>query len=350
MSHLTNQINLLKDLDIVSIRNDLKIRGYAFVNLDDDFIKEIDDCEKLMADFFNSSDKESYFRAPVFGYFNVPHKEVFRFVTGTKIDLQSFPNDNIKNLGLKIDNYLPNLAEEIFPNIRQIVATHSSFDKWGLLDIVLYNNLKDDVFPNKLNIVEHYDAGILTFSFRSTAPGLELRNEFGEWISPPDNVGILWTGHAIKLYDPLHPEGVYRVQKNDIQRMGIWYEICTFDQERNDILNKHSGYQYEIDLMKKEGYVPIKENGFISGYKHESGSTLIGFKAMEAVTTGSNKVAIGRIPVDYNTTSNIYIGSLAGEIRSPSIHIESLPNTTGSPGILIGALPNTNESSVIPIG
>jgi len=298
---------MIKDLNIEVVRKDLKIRGYAFVKLEDEFINKVNECAQLMMNFFNTKDKESYFREPVFGYFNVPHKEVFRFQTGNMIHVQSFPNEQIKALGLMIDNNISSIVELLFPGITEALNHQVPFNQWGLLDVVLYHNLN----RKKLNIVEHYDPGVLTFSFKSSSPGLELRNEHGEWISPPYDMGILWTGHAIRSYDAEHPEGIHRVQKGLQPRMAIWYEIGTYLQDRSDMLNNYTGYQYEIDLMKKEGYHPVRQNNNIIGYEN-NGNTLIGFKALESITTGSNKVAVGNYTLN-NTMigNNVAIGSKA---------------------------------------
>lgn len=311
--------------DMLTIRADLLARGYSFVTMNNDFISKVKQCEEDMNYFFNSDNKESYFREPVFGYFNVPHKEVFRFATGDKLDNYDYPSNHVKELSLIIDSFIFDFASKLFPDIPDTVPFN-----YGLIDIVKYNN--NIVRPNDLNIVEHYDAGLLAFNFLSTAPGLEFKNEYNEWITPPSG-GILWTGAANKIYQP----GIHRVKTTNKPRLSMWYEICTQDQMREDILtDNYKGYQYEIDLMEAEGYDPVRnENDNIIGYKNKElsgykalelatgsnkvaigyntliigeNNTLIGFKALESVTTGSNKVAVGR---NLGYGSNIAIGNIS---------------------------------------
>lgn len=318
-------LTILESLDIIHILNNgsknkmllndevvdsLKRRGYAFVKLDENFSKIVDKCLVEMKEFFNieTNEKEKFFREPVFGYFTVEHKEVFRFLTGNKLKLQKFPEsfNNMMELTKYLDDLMPKVTNTLFPNISNHIEDIIPFNQWGMIDVVQYfNNSNRDI-----NVVEHYDAGLLAFSFCSTEPGLELKNEHGEWVKPPDNTAILWTGSAIKKYDINHPVGIHRVVKSDNPRIAIWYEICTYEQERNDMLSNYKGYQYEIDLMKKEGYEPIRDNGSIVGYQKD-GEKKIGFKALESVTTGSNKIALGYNNSIIGNNSNVAIGSLA---------------------------------------
>ncbi len=94
----------------------------------------------------------------------------------------------------------------------------------------------------------------------------------------------------------------------------MWYEICTYDQERNDLLDgKYVGYDYELELMEKAGYLPVRNNdGTIASFtpkrdesniNDEFSNMHIGMYA-EALTTGSNKTAMG-----FQALQGVYISS-----------------------------------------
>jgi len=309
--YFTNQLE--------EIKSNLATRGFSVVTLTDDLSLLANECYQEMNEFFNLNkyDKEEYFREPVFGWFEVPHKQVFRVATGNKMDHYAYPSLTLKSLIPYMDKMMQELVLELFPGADKI--TKITFD-YGLLDVVKYNNnLKR---KDNLNIVEHYDAGLLAFNFFDNMHGLQFKNEFGEWIDIiNDNVkkGVIWTGHSVRSYSELHPEGIHRVLTNKTPRFSMWYEIACFEQMRDDIKNnEYVGYDYEIQLMEKEGYKVIKENDKIIGYEKnnqlESGwraleknitgsnNKHIGWKTMESITTGSNKVAIGS-----NTNINVIL-------------------------------------------
>lgn len=274
--------------DIDVIKSNLATRGYSLVDLNDSFISNIHICEQEMNDFFNqpTADKESYFREPVFGWFEVPHKQVFRIATGNRINQYDYPSSQLKSLISDLDSMMTELANLLFPGVKQLVP-QVPFD-FGLIDVVKYNNTTER--KNNLNIVEHYDPGLLAFNFLNTADGLQFKNEHGEWIDIKAYTGIIWTSNAVKTYDSSHPVGVHRVKMTDKPRFSMWYEVATIEQLRDDIKNgNYKGYDYEIELMEKEGYQAQRdEEGNIVKYNKE-----IGWKAVEAITTGSNKTAVG---------------------------------------------------------
>ena len=67
------------------ISESLETRGYAFVRLPNELVKQIDDCLSCANSFFHSDNnyKKKFFKAPVFGHFSVQHKESFRILTGS---------------------------------------------------------------------------------------------------------------------------------------------------------------------------------------------------------------------------------------------------------------------------
>lgn len=306
------------------IKSNLATRGYAIVTLTDDLVSLSNECYQEMNEFFHSDNKEQYFREPVFGWFEVPHKQVFRVATGNKMNNYEYPSSTLKSLIPSIDKMMWELGLLLFPGADKM--TKIPFD-FGLIDVVKYNNNTER--KDNLNIVEHYDAGLIAFNFLDTAPGLQFKNEFGEWqdIFTPNN-GIIWTGHAIKSYNESHPEGIHRVLTTDQPRFSMWYEIASHEQMRDDIKNnQYIGYDYEVELMKKEGYKPVKEDGKIVGYTN----TFIGYdgwKGLESVTTGSNKVAIGY--------SSLNTGEFNTMIGYGWKVLESA--TTGSNKVAIGSL------------
>ncbi len=300
--HLLDSI--FTDNEVVNhIREDLKVRGFSFVK--HNMVSYQQDAEN----FFNLTNKEDYFHPPIFGYFKVPHKEVFRFKTGSKLEEQNYPPllSNIKDFSKTLDVDMTRLAERLFPGINK---NEIPLGEWALFDIVRYNNKVSR--KNNLNIVEHYDAGLLTFSFLSTEPGLQFCDEWKNWIDPPMNVGVLWTGNAIKLYDNAYQRGLHRVVQGDKPRLAMWYEICTYAQERNDLKeNRFVGYDYELKLMENEGFLPERDgHGFIKGWRDlVSNNISVGNFVMEHLTTGTNKTAMGSHALTFKSSQdNIAIG------------------------------------------
>ena len=89
---LTSVLQNDKD-SVMTFCNDLKTRGYAFVKLPNDVVKKVDIATKIIEDFYtkDKSYKNMFKKEPIFGYFDVSHKESFRFLTGTRLDEQKLP-------------------------------------------------------------------------------------------------------------------------------------------------------------------------------------------------------------------------------------------------------------------
>jgi hypothetical protein len=92
---------------------------------------------KIAENFFTRHpNKKSYFKEPIFGYFNVKHKESFRFLTGSRINEQRMPNnfEDIKTLISTMDQVMYTLAILCTPYLFPNLATNAS-----KLDIPLFN-------------------------------------------------------------------------------------------------------------------------------------------------------------------------------------------------------------------
>ena len=81
--------NILKnDQNSINIVNkDLCTRGYAFIRLPLDLISKIKACLVEIEHFFNKMPnyKKQFNNKNIFGYFDVLHKESFRFLTGKRL-------------------------------------------------------------------------------------------------------------------------------------------------------------------------------------------------------------------------------------------------------------------------
>jgi hypothetical protein len=319
------------NIDINVIKSNLATRGYSIVDLNESFLSNVKICEQEMNEFFNQpiEEKEPYFREPVFGWFEVPHKQVFRIATGNRMNNYDYPSTQLKNLIPDMDAMMTEFANLLFPGVNQL--TKVPFD-FGLIDVVLYNNNTER--KNNLNIVEHYDAGLLAFNFLNTADGLQFKNEHDEWIDIPSHHGIIWTSNAIKSYESSHPVGIHRVKTTDKPRLSMWYEVATYEQLREDIKNgEYKGYDYEIELMKKEGYKAERDDkGNIIRYNKE-----IGWKAVEAITTGSNKTAVGTKALNFDNHVAIGFEALKTGEEGKAFGWKTLESmTTGSNKVALG--------------
>ncbi|AYV76993.1 MAG: hypothetical protein Barrevirus6_31, partial [Barrevirus sp.] len=204
--------------------------------------------------------KKRFFKAPIFGYFDVPHKESFRLLTGPRILEHNMPPNftELKSLIHSIDQIMYTVALSLFPNVLTDKELDLPFfdlqDKqFGMFDITKYYN---DGSRKRLNCEEHYDPGLLSLSLRSSEPGLELKDEFGKWIKAPTDktIGILWAGKAGCLADPKVKPGIHRVV-NPVNlgkpRIAMWHEICTRAQEHRELLNTDIKKKKEKSVLSK---------------------------------------------------------------------------------------------------
>lgn len=100
----------------------------------------------------------------------------------------------------------------------------------------------------ELNCEEHIDPGLLSLHLKSTQPGLQLKDEYGNWIDCLNNkdIAIIWTGDmACKINPEIHP-GIHRVINIDnMPRIGMWYEICIKEQEHKELIDNKKPKEFE---------------------------------------------------------------------------------------------------------
>lgn len=273
--------SILKNNDesVKKVSDSLTLRGYTFIKLPIDLVNQIDECLIIINNFFDNTEqyKKKFFKEPIFGYFNVNHKESFRMLTGARLDEHTFPPhfDKIKDLINTVDKLMYSIAlllsPKLFPNLLSEaqnleIPFFGMKKQWGMFDIAKYYN---DGKRIQLNCKEHYDPGLLSLSLRSTEPGLQLKDEFGKWIIPPNDktVAILWTGNAATQLNPKIKQGVHRVvnpkiNKIGIPRIAIWHEICTAAQEHIELINKKQtkavSYENNSGIPMSKSGLPIK--------------------------------------------------------------------------------------------
>ena len=263
---------------ISRISEAIKKRGFTFIRLPPKMVSLIDNIQKTMEIFFSKNKyyKKNFYKDPIFGYFDVSHKESFRLLTGNRITEQQLPLDfnNVVSFIRMMDRLMKRItllcAPYLFPNIMNEAKIYNIplFDdnnQWGMFDIANYYN---DGKRKDINCEEHADPGLLSMHLRSTEQGLQLKDENGKWFSPYNNknIAILWTGTVATKINPEIKPGIHRVinptspnsnlnQLNKKPRMAIWYEICTSQQEHTELINKS-----EYEKKGKETKTGIPES------------------------------------------------------------------------------------------
>lgn len=294
----------------------IKIRGYAYVKLSPALINLIDTAVESVEEFFNygSAFKKIYSKKPIFGYFDAKHKESFRLLTGQRLNEHLIPHnlDSVKMLVNKSDTMMwklcRNVAPYLFPGIDQKLKQHNiplfNTDKyWGMFDITKYKN---DGSKTGLNCDAHYDPGLLSIHFRSTEPGLQVMNESGKWMVPPNDksIGIIWAGDAATKINPQIKPGVHRVTNtgSPVPRIAMWYEVCTAQQEHREMMKTKTE-----ELMESE---------------HNTGIPL-----SKSMPPDIRSIGPSYPPPDQKTTTWMHQMDLDGSgwIRNPKF-VESVPD------------------------
>ena len=233
---------------LTAIAADLKTRGYAFIELNPSLINLIDDCVSLSEKFFTNdlAYKKQFSKEPVFGFFGVDHKESLRLLTGSRLSEHKLPADldPVAKLTKVLDHVMYGLTTELSaylfanlksdPAVKSIPLIGSTFNKWGMVDITKYHNTNQ----SRLNCNPHADPGVFSLSVRSTAPGLQLKDEYGKWIDAPINksIGILWAGHMAHKLNAAVKVCTHQVVANPKPRIAFWYEVCVLKQEHKELI------------------------------------------------------------------------------------------------------------------
>lgn len=118
----------------------------------------------------------------------------------------------------------------------------------GMMDFAFYSNQRAGQAPpaqgastEEVNCVPHYDPGLWSISFFSSAEGLQLFDPVdNKWFAGPintlqgqRNLGVLWLGEAAaKISQRKLKAGVHRVifPAQEVKRLTMWYEACTIAQ------------------------------------------------------------------------------------------------------------------------
>ncbi|VBB17933.1 hypothetical protein YASMINEVIRUS_396 [Yasminevirus sp. GU-2018] len=228
----------------------IKRRGYSYVRLSAQFVEQISKCVDDIELFFSKDTrhKEKFLKKPIFGYFDAKHKESFRLLTGTRLREHDIPTNfkSVSELALKSDQLMRrlcmNCSSNLFPNLllqaeQRGIPLFNSEQPWGMLDATRYRN---DGSKVGLNCKEHYDPGLLSIHYRSTQPGLQVKNEHGVWTNPPrdDSIAIVWAGDVATKINRQIKHGVHRVIGSSQSRVALWYEVCTSAQEHTELVSE----------------------------------------------------------------------------------------------------------------
>lgn len=220
----------------------LKTQGWFLVVLPEEMVGRITVVREDLEAFFARPlfEKKEQERNNFMGFNSTERKEGLRYLTGRKQveDMRHLPS--LASVALEVDSILRGIClatcnvfeggESALVKQCPLFSTRESF---ALLDVVRYNNSKDD---GHLNCEAHFDPGLFSLSFLSTASGLELLGVSegkGKWIAPPlqHNVGVVWAGQlASTLSGGLIRPGNHRVVKGHIPRLTCWVEVCGYAQ------------------------------------------------------------------------------------------------------------------------
>lgn len=129
---------------------------------------------------------------------------------------------------------------------------NADLPSYALLDIVRYH----EGAPDEV-VASHSDPGLLVLSLPCSVPGLQLRNEKGEWLSPPDGCGVLWAGEAGRHLN--WRPGVHRVVASYDRepRLSAWHELCTSAQLAPPLLGLMESRGLELRLGDMRGTAAV---------------------------------------------------------------------------------------------
>ena len=256
------------------------------------------------------------------GYVVTRHKEGVRFTTDDSQTLNEAPGyeSQVNSLCEFYSNAFREILDK-FPifNVPKDIPFLEASDRFTLVDIVKYFNTEQGgtTINSKMNCLEHYDPGLITFSVFSSQPGLELKRDT-EWIRPTPGYGIIWLGEAARNSANL-PVCMHRVvHQIGTPRITVWGEMCTRTQ---------------LEILKG-AITGTVVNQYNDG--KQLNLTIDSFQDVQA-TSGSNRVAIGRNSLALPESSdNIMI------VRNAGFHI-----TTGSNKVILGRSASSSENNYV---
>eukprot|EP00930_Biecheleria_cincta_P097574 TRINITY_DN89278_c0_g1_i1.p1 TRINITY_DN89278_c0_g1~~TRINITY_DN89278_c0_g1_i1.p1 ORF type:complete len:452 (-),score=68.13 TRINITY_DN89278_c0_g1_i1:288-1643(-) len=180
------------------------------------------------------------------GHFSTAHKDGIRMVTGDYSQEPNYIPEELKQMMAQLasafDGAQLAVASALSPGfmgvsdpagekLGQVCSVPLLFrahgmPSYGLMDAVMYRMGPDA--PQEI-VQEHTDPGLFVISLPSS-PGLQLKDESGEWHSPPAGYGVLWAGTAGTKIG-LRP-GSHRVLRSPdgAPRLSVWHELCTSSQ------------------------------------------------------------------------------------------------------------------------
>jgi len=139
-------------------------------------------------------------------------------------------------------------SAEAVGDVANIALLSRAGRAYGLLDCVLYR--PQDAATEV--VAPHSDPGLLVMALPSD-PGLELRDEVGHWLTPPEDCGVLWTGHAAQHCPP----AIHRVTMSVRPRFAMWHELCTRSQVAPPMLEQLHQQGMELQLGSVRGTAKV---------------------------------------------------------------------------------------------
>jgi len=138
---------------------------------------------------------------------------------------------------------------------------------YGKFDVANYfnQNLENDdkLMTREFNVGEHVDPVLFSISFGSSAGGLQLYEyETDTWIAVPNHTTVLWCGSEAELMSGGMLKACWhRVVFGNVERMTMWYEVCTFDQVSSNVQNgnmmREDDEKESVDLSNMVQFYPV---------------------------------------------------------------------------------------------
>lgn len=289
--------------DLASIKQDLQTRGWTCIEpkpfapiniweMDEDDSYEMNEQKipptqkflqrysKFFASGKNSQHVLDHFPKNRYGYFTLPKKEGYRYMTQAfakhfslpvQLNTYKFAN-SIEVMAYKIWTDFGEYLFEPKHNVENIplLALKPKHDlRFGLFDIVKYHgtNFLSSLLttPDPITIHPHADPGLFSISVGSTAAGLQMYDPTrNAWVAIPPETWILWCGEAAQqVSDNVIKSGVHRVVHAKEARVTAWYEVCVDSQVPNSVLTNTPPTAEEVKIEK-----------LLSDYEYQRGMSM----------------------------------------------------------------------------